>query len=69
MKTFLKILSYTGLALTLLPAFLVFQGLISLELNKTLMLIGTICWFLTAPSWMNKSADEEALEEENQLKT
>ena len=67
MKALLKVLSYVGLALTLIPAFLVFMGEIPFETNKTLMLIGTICWFISAPSWMNKSSDEEALEQEKQL--
>ena len=56
MKLFIKIISFTGLALTLIPAFLVYQGSIDLDTNKTLMLAGTLCWFLTAPYWMNKTA-------------
>lgn len=69
MKALLKTLSYIGLALTLIPSFLVFLGLISFELNKILMIIGSICWFVTAPYWMNDKSAAEALEEDSRLKT
>ena len=49
-----KIISYTGLGLTLIPAFLVFSGVLSLDTSKNLMLVGTIAWFATAPYWMNE---------------
>ena len=55
MKSFIKLISYIGLALTIIPAFLVFNGKITLEFSKWLMLIGTIIWFLSAPTWMNKN--------------
>lgn len=54
MQFILKILSYIGLILTVVPSFLVFAGVIELSFHKTLMLIGTLLWFLTAPFWMNK---------------
>lgn len=56
----LKILSAIGLILTLVPSFLVFAGVIDLECNKTLMLAGTILWFITAPFWMNQKREEAA---------
>ncbi|WP_425639143.1 hypothetical protein ACPUEN_05680 [Algoriphagus yeomjeoni] len=59
MKNILKIISFAALALTLSPSFLVFKGIITPELSKTLMLIGTIIWFSTASLWMNKSEEEE----------
>ncbi|WP_339751469.1 hypothetical protein [Algoriphagus aquimarinus] len=59
MKTILKIISFAALALTLVPSFLVFKGVITPELSKTLMLIGTIIWFGTASFWMNKSEEKE----------
>lgn len=59
MKTIIKLISVIGLALTLVPAFLVYQGSIDLDMNKTLMLIGTLCWFFTAPYWMNKTTKPE----------
>lgn len=54
MRSLLKILSYIGLGLTLIPSVLVFSGNISIDVSKTLMLLGTVIWFLSAPSWMNK---------------
>jgi hypothetical protein len=54
MKSLVKFISYVGLALTLIPSFLVFAGNISLDSGKIFMLIGTIVWFVSAPSWMNK---------------
>jgi hypothetical protein len=54
MKVFLIIISVVGLALTLLPAFFVFAQTMDWETHITLMTIGTILWFLTAPLWMKK---------------
>ena len=58
MKNILKFISFAALALTLAPSFLVFKGIITPELSKTLMLIGTIVWFISASFWMNKSEEE-----------
>ena len=55
MKLLIKFISYIGLVLTLTPSLLVFTGNISLDSCKMLMLIGTIVWFVSAPSWMNKA--------------
>jgi hypothetical protein len=49
MKILVKILSIAGLALTLIPAFLVFSQDVDLATNKNLMLLGTILWFASAP--------------------
>lgn len=57
MKSLIKIVSYIGLALTIVPSILVFTGNSTLESNKLLMLIGTVIWFISAPSWMNKAGD------------
>ncbi len=54
MKLIIKIISYIGLGLTLIPSIMVFTGDATLESNKMLMLIGTVLWFISAPSWMNK---------------
>lgn len=59
MKMILKIISYLGLAFTLIPPFLVFAGVLSLETNKVLMVLGAIGWFFTAPFWMNSKAEAE----------
>tara|TARA_R110002020_G_scaffold185332_1_gene382892 strand:- start:495 stop:680 length:186 start_codon:yes stop_codon:yes gene_type:complete len=59
MKKILKFISFAALALTLAPSFLVFKGIITPELSKTLMLIGTIVWFISASFWMNSSDEKE----------
>ena len=58
MKVILKIVSLIGLILTVLPSFMVFSESITLDMNKWLMLLGTILWFGTAPFWMNKETAE-----------
>ena len=57
MKLLIKFISYISLGLTLIPSFLVFTGSISLDSSKIFMFVGTIVWFLTAPSWMNKAEE------------
>jgi hypothetical protein len=57
MKNLLVVISILSLFITIVPSFLVFAGVMTLEMNKTLMLIGTIAWFVTAPSWMNKKEE------------
>ena len=57
MKNLIKFISYIGLGLTLIPSFLVFTGNISLDSSKMLTFIGTIIWFISAPSWMNKAEE------------
>ena len=59
MQLILKIISYIGLFFTVVPAFLVFSGVIELSFHKTLMLIGTLLWFFTAPFWMNRQKHPE----------
>ena len=55
-KNILKIISFLSLAMTLVPSFLVFLQKIELEQNKSLMLLGTIGWFVTAPFWIRKGS-------------
>jgi hypothetical protein len=57
MKQLVKFISYIGLGLTLIPSFLVFTGNISLDSSKMFMFVGTIIWFVSAPSWMNKAEE------------
>ncbi len=54
MKKILIIISFIGLALTLLPSFLVFASAISWGTYLLLMNVGTIMWFVSAPFWMEK---------------
>ncbi len=59
MRQLLKTVSILGLILTLLPSFFVFMGIIDFELNKILMLIGTIFWFSSFPFWIDKPTGEK----------
>lgn len=52
MSTVLKLISLVGLVLTVGPAFLVFAGTLTWSQHATLMFIGTVLWFATAPFWM-----------------
>lgn len=52
MKIFQKAISLIGLALVVIPAFLVFAGIIDWERHALLMLLGTLLWFGSAPFWM-----------------
>ena len=54
MKTILKIISFSGLVLTVIPAFMHFYSEITWDTHADLMLAGMIVWFLTAPVWMKK---------------
>jgi len=57
MRTILKIISFIGLGVTILPSVLVLTGTISMELNKSLMMVGTLLWFGTVIFWMNKEKE------------
>lgn len=52
MNLLLKILSFAGLGLTIMPSVLVFLQHLSMEDHKFLMLPGMVLWFVTAPVWM-----------------
>ncbi|MGE4587204.1 MAG: hypothetical protein AB7D05_07670 [Mangrovibacterium sp.] len=59
MKRLLIFISFTGLAMTILPSVLVFSRLIDLQTHFTLMAAGMVLWFMTAPFWMkSKKLDE-----------
>ena len=60
MQIILKLISYIGLLLTVVPSILVFLGIIELDFHKTLMFVGMLLWFLTAPFWMNTKGEQEA---------
>lgn len=45
MKNLLRIISWVGLGLTLVPALLVFAAQIDLATHKWLMLLGLLLWF------------------------
>ncbi|MDP2982999.1 MAG: hypothetical protein Q8O92_06705 [Candidatus Latescibacter sp.] len=54
MKKVLIVLSFLGLALTVIPAFFVFYGAVSWNTHANLMFAGMVMWFVTAPFWMGK---------------
>jgi len=56
-KPLLKLTSLVGLVLTVCPAFLVFAGVMTWDRYATLMLVGTLLWFLSAPFWMKRHGD------------
>ncbi len=59
MKKVLIIISYIGLACTILPSILVLKGVFTLQNHFWMMGIGMVLWFGTAPFWMkSKSLDE-----------
>ncbi len=58
MTWLLKIISVVGLGLTVVPAYLVWSQSISWDSHATLMLIGTLLWFGSAPFWMKKDRPE-----------
>lgn len=52
MKLLLKLASAVALGLTVVPAFLVFDGVLAWRTHAALMLAGALLWFATAPFWM-----------------
>ena len=64
MNALLKLISAVGLALTVVPAALVFLAGMEWETHATLMAIGTALWFATAPFWMREAPPEEELWEQ-----
>jgi len=59
MITILKTISYAALVITLVPAFLVYAGIMSFESYKYWVLAGTLVWFATAPFWINKKMNNQ----------
>jgi hypothetical protein len=54
MNALLKVISFAGLVLTVVPSALVFTQKIGWDTHATLMIVGTLMWFLTVPLWMKK---------------
>ena len=59
MMTILKIISFIGLALTIVPSLLVFGGVIEMSFHKQLMAVGMVLWFAGAYFWINKEKKAE----------
>jgi hypothetical protein len=54
MKILLISMALIGLLATVLPSILVYSGTIELETHKTIMGIGMVVWFVTAPFFMKR---------------
>ena len=50
-----KIISWISLAVLTVPSLMFASGRLELDQVKTLMMIATIIWFVTASAWMWKS--------------
>jgi len=59
MKMLLIVVSFIGLALSIIPAILVFLGKIDMQTNTSLMGIGMLLWFGTSPFWINNKTDND----------
>ena len=55
MKKFLPVISFAGLGLIIVPACLYLAGVTDKPQMKTLMLVGTVLWFVSAPLWIGKT--------------
>ncbi len=52
MHLVLRLISYTGLALSLVPAVLVYLGRLDHGTHTTLMIVGMLMWFGAAVFWI-----------------
>ncbi len=62
MKLILKIISLTGLLLTVVPSFLVFYEVIDKQTHFNYMIAGVLLWFATAPFWMRGTSLDDVEE-------
>ena len=53
-KRILQTISFCGLALSVIPPFMVYSGAIEKQTYLNLMLVGMFLWFGTAISWVKK---------------
>lgn len=51
-KNLLRLVSYCGLALSILPAVLVYRGVLSKETHFIVMNVGMLLWFCSAIWWI-----------------
>lgn len=54
MKYWLPLVSCIGLALVLVPACLYLADAVEKPAMRTLMLLGTVLWFASAPLWLGR---------------
>ncbi len=58
-RLILKTISYIGLVVSIIPAFLVFAGALSKQVYLNLMIVGMVLWFGTAIFWVKRDHLEE----------
>jgi len=58
MNSILKAISYLGLAVTIAAPLLVWAGKLSIEANKTLLIVGMLVWFGSAVFWIKREKTE-----------
>jgi len=51
-KLILQIISFIGLALSIIPAFLLFGGMLAKDTYLQLMIVGMVLWLGTALFWI-----------------
>lgn len=57
MKKITEIFSYLALVLIVVAPSLFYAEKITLQMNKTLMLVATIVWFASALCWMGREKE------------
>jgi hypothetical protein len=60
MSVLIKIISFAGLGLTIIPSILVLTGMMEMDLNKKLMGAGMILWFVGAYFWIYRKKNSGA---------
>jgi hypothetical protein len=60
MRIVAMVVSFLGLVLTVVPAFLVFGGVVSWGTHATAMLVGVLLWFGSAPVWLGSRSGESS---------
>lgn len=58
MKTALRLVSYLGLALSVVPSLLVWAGKIDMSTNYMLLNVGMFLWFGSAVFWIKREKTE-----------
>lgn len=58
MKTILRVISYLGLAITVVSPLLVWAGRLTMSTNYTVLAIGMVLWFGSAIFWIKPDKHE-----------
>lgn len=60
MRKIAEIVSYLSLVLVVVAPALFYTEKISLPMNKTLLLVATVAWFVSALCWIGREKKEDA---------